>query len=741
MINNIPMELRQLPQWVCAGPDKIPINPRTKHRAEVDDPSTWATFDEAAAAGFNHVGFVLCSNDPYTIIDLDAPLDEAQWARHEKILQAFDSYTERSQSGNGYHIIVRGQALNRKRDKVEVYSYSRYMICTGNVVRQSPIRDYQQLLDRMVEEMTPIHEVDLVDEEGIMEDREVVEMAMRAINADKFNQLCNGDIREYPSQSEADFALLSIIAYYTRDNEQVRRLFRYSALGKREKALKNDTYLNFALRKIRAQQPPPVDMGALLQRAQDVAAPPPQEKPAPLPNIPPSDGRIYAQTPEFPIFPPGLLGELADYIYRSSVRPVPEVALAGALTLFAGIAGRQYNLPSTGLNLYTILLAKTGTGKEGAASGINRLLSHVRPLVPMIDEFRGPATFASGPALAKSLVEKPCQFSVLGEFGIFLKEMCGSRAFGPTVMLKRAFLDVYHKSGWNQVLLGTEYSDQQKNTGMVAAPCLTLLGESTQETFLGGLDTSMIRDGLIPRFLFIEYTGERPYLNPHAAYPPPPELTQRFADFAAGILQMSSNNTCIMVDYTPEAVAIADAFEKRTTDMINADQSLGHAEIWNRAHLKAIKLAALVSVGCNNHRPVIDEYAIRWAIQLVEKDTRVLLSRFESGDVGEGDAKLMADLRKIITAYFSKKPAASYGVTDKMYSAKLIPMSYLHKRAGPLASFANSRLGASGSLGVTIKAMIESGELIEISKITLLEKFQTTQRAFGIGDSWVRVTQ
>lgn len=71
--------------------------------------------------------------------------------------------------------------------------------------------------------------------------------------------------------------------------------------------------------------------------------------------------------------PPGLVGEIAQFIYAQAPRPVPEIALAGALGMVAGIAGRAYNVSGTGLNQYTLLLAPTGTGKEAIASGIDKL--------------------------------------------------------------------------------------------------------------------------------------------------------------------------------------------------------------------------------------------------------------------------------------------------------------------------------------------------------------------------------
>ncbi len=96
--------------------------------------------------------------------------------------------------------------------------------------------------------------------------------------------------------------------------------------------------------------------------------------------------------------PPGLLGDFADYVYASASMPVLEVAVVAALGLVAGIAGRQWNTGGdpAGLNLYLVLLGKTGIGKEAGQRAIARLLSHVRRQVPSIDAFVGPSAFASG---------------------------------------------------------------------------------------------------------------------------------------------------------------------------------------------------------------------------------------------------------------------------------------------------------------------------------------------------------
>lgn len=732
MWNNIPMELRSLPQWVCAGPDKVPLSPRTGQPASVIDPSTWGTFDEAVRAGMPHIGFVLTEQDPYTIIDLDnkptKPCTPEQWARHQKILEAFDSYTERSASGTGYHIIIKGRVpAGVHRDNVEVYSNARYMICTGNVVRNTPITDYQDLLDILYGEMKPADVVELEDVAGIMDDSEVVEMAMRAANADKFNALCRGEWKElgYESQSEADFALLSIFAYYTRDNEQVRRLFRMSALGKREKAQKNDRYLNYAIAKIRAQQPPDVDFGAL--------ALPPQN---PSPSI-----QVMEQSPSSVpriSLPPGLVGEIAQYIYQSAIRPVPEIALGAAIAITAGVCARSYNISESGLNQYLILLAKTGAGKEGAVTGIDNLVAAVRPQIPMVDQFIGPSAFASGQALIKVLDERPCFVSVLGEFGFTLQQLCDPRASSPQIMLKKVLLDLYSKSGWKKVLRSSVYSDTEKNTKIVQAPNVTILGESTPESFFEGLDSTHIAEGLIPRFSIIEYTGPRPPRNRNAGHPPPAQLVAKFAELVTISLTTSNNGTCVEVQMDSRATKLMDEFDVKADTMINQAGSDVEMQLWNRAHLKALKLAAVIAVGCNPHSPVITGDIARWAIEFVERDVSAMTTRFQRGDVGAGDHRHESDIRKAIESYLAMSDAQrlQYKTPKSLLGQPVVPFHYLRRKLRLLSAFKNDRRGVVRALEESLNDMVKAEILRRVPPQQALEKFGVTSELFVKGPTW-----
>lgn len=740
MRNNIPMELRALPQWVCAGPDKVPLSPRTGQPASVTDPNTWATFEEAVRSGMKHVGFVLAEWDPYTIIDLDnkpsKPCTPEQWARHQKILEAFDSYTERSTSGTGYHIVVKGRIpAGVHRDNVEVYSSARYMICTGDVVRNTPIADYQQLLDVLYGEMKPADVVELDDVEGVMSDEEVVEMAMRAANADKFNELCRGDWQAmgYESQSEADFALMSIFAYYTRDNEQVRRLFRMSPLGQREKAQKNDKYLNFALGKIRAQQPPLVDFEELTANLASATSIPEALTPDPAPYI-----KDTAPVVPGVSLPPGLVGEVAQYIYQTAIRPVPEIALGAAIAITAGVCARSYNISGSGLNQYLILLAKTGAGKEGAVTGIDNLIAAIRPQVPMVDQFIGPSAFASGQALIKVLDDRPCFVSVLGEFGLTLQQLCDPRASSPQIMLKKVLLDLYSKSGWNKVLRSSVYSDTDKNTKIVQAPNVTILGESTPESFFEGLDSIHIAEGLIPRFSVIEYTGPRPPRNRNANQPPSQQLVARFSELVAVSLTTANNGTCANVQMESPAIQLLDEFDAKADGMINAAGSDVDMQLWNRAHLKALKLAAVIAVGCNPHAPVVTPDIARWSIDFVERDVAVMTTRFQRGEVGVGDHRHEVDIRKAVENYLamSESQRLQYKTPKSLLNQPVVPFHYLRRKLRLLSAFKNDRRGVARALEESLKDMVKAEILRLVPPQQAMEKFGVTTELYVKGPTW-----
>lgn len=269
-LENIPHELRTLPQWVRRDANKRPLNPRTGALASPTNPNDWGTWHEAAASSFGvGVGFVFTDSDPYTGIDLDVAEGESPTEEQQTIYNEFDSYAERSPSGRGLHIIVRGKVPAGRRQKgIEVYSSGRYFTMTGNTERPGPINDHSAKLQTLWARMggnAPQTAQDTPDAAQAGSDGEIIDRARSAANGGKFAALYAGNWQgEYPSQSEADQALINIIAFYTKNREQVARIFRSSALGQRDKA-KRDDYMAKMLTKAFDRELPTIDISPLIR--------------------------------------------------------------------------------------------------------------------------------------------------------------------------------------------------------------------------------------------------------------------------------------------------------------------------------------------------------------------------------------------------------------------------------------------------------------------------------------------
>jgi putative DNA primase/helicase len=251
-----PVELARRPQWVAwrlvpregePKPTKLPFNARTGRLASTTDPSTWASFEEAGAfctrEHCNGVGYVLSKDDPYVGVDLDGCRDPKSgriepWAK--EIRSRLNSYTEISPSGTGLRIFVKGELppYGRRKGKIEIYSQARFLTITGDHVLGFP----ETIEDRTSELLAWHLEVfGLPPEERQnghaprspvqLADADLLLKARSAENGAKFWAIWNGDYSGYGSQSEADLALISHLAFWTGpDPNRLDQLFRSSGL-------------------------------------------------------------------------------------------------------------------------------------------------------------------------------------------------------------------------------------------------------------------------------------------------------------------------------------------------------------------------------------------------------------------------------------------------------------------------------------------------------------------------------
>ncbi|MFF3922598.1 phage NrS-1 polymerase family protein [Paenibacillus lactis] len=251
-IDKIPEEMKQRKQWIVwklerrkgsAKPTKVPYT-IDGERASSTDPNHWSGFEEALKIYeerknvLSGIGYVFADGDPFTGIDIDDCIRDGKVEEEViEIVKTLNSYTERSQSKKGLHVIVKGRipGPRNRTGKFEMYDQDRFFAVTGDHVAKTPetIEHRQSeltwLYDRLFANDKPA-ESNLPESDVTLEDQEIIEVAKKAKHGAKFERLYAGHWSAYNSQSEAEQALCNMLAFYTRNTEQIDRLFRASGL-------------------------------------------------------------------------------------------------------------------------------------------------------------------------------------------------------------------------------------------------------------------------------------------------------------------------------------------------------------------------------------------------------------------------------------------------------------------------------------------------------------------------------
>ena len=259
--DNIPAEMKALPQWVCyfrtpklkkdGSPDynadgtprmnKLPVNPRTLKGAKSTEPKHWTDFNTAlSAVGKNAfvagntgivegVGFVFAAGDMEESVcgvDLDHVINTETGELHPaaaELVADFDSYTELSPSGSGLHIYYKGRCHPDWGRKIkdafgsgtefEMYQTERFFTVTGNSFGESrKLKSADIAAEKYYRRFSSIHKErkGTLSNNGkqnteplptvldtALSDYKVIEKASRSRKGASFSALMSGDTSAY----------------------------------------------------------------------------------------------------------------------------------------------------------------------------------------------------------------------------------------------------------------------------------------------------------------------------------------------------------------------------------------------------------------------------------------------------------------------------------------------------------------------------------------------------------------
>lgn len=301
-------------------------------------------------------------------------------------------------------------------------------------------------------------------------------------------------------------------------------------------------------------------------------------------------------------FPPGLVGEVARYILKSSRMPVKSFAIAGALTAVSYLnMNRFYVKPSdTPLNLYQSLVGGTGKGKEDPRKAIKRICDAAGNTFGLCE------SMASGPALLRTLEMTKEVLLMTDEFGIFMQVANSDRGSTHLKELVKELLILFPLG--RSFFSGKRYADGKQNIGRIDNPYVSVIGTTTPEELIDGITMKAVDNGLLNRFLFVQ-ASEAGAINRTPDFSIPPSLITELHNIG-----MSRGG----------GIAYCDGAHDMLVRLVEELKPTGKFEnLWSRAEEQMIRIAGLLAIG--EGMTITHEY-VAWAFQYVN----LAISSFET---------------------------------------------------------------------------------------------------------------
>lgn len=405
----LPKEVREQGLFCCwrleqreNSTTKVPYNPMTGGHAQSNNPATFTTFDNACSRMQDYTGLGIGIFNGICAIDLDDCITDSGYYTPEAaaIVELMHSYTEISPSGNGLHILFRAEGFQYDKDRyyimnheagIEVYvagATKKYLTVTGNVAHDLPFGDCTEELKVLLERYMVNGRKDSIDgRNGVngrndfygvnptLDDDALLEKASNSRNGAAFQRLWSGDISGYKSQSEADMALCSTLAFWTGCNaEQMDRLFRRSGLmrEKWDRRQSGTTYggitIQNAIRGCTSVYEPKTGENIPLKEEKSAGF-------APLLPLKPEKSQL-------PAFPVNCLPEpIREYVLAVAAHSQTAVDMAAVIalgTLAVCTQGKFLVQGTPGyfepLSLYTVVIASPGERKSGVMRDMTQVL-------------------------------------------------------------------------------------------------------------------------------------------------------------------------------------------------------------------------------------------------------------------------------------------------------------------------------------------------------------------------------
>lgn len=218
----------------------------------------------------------------------------------------------------------------------------------------------------------------------------------------------------------------------------------------------------------------------------------------------------------------GLVGEIADWITATALKPQPILSLSAAIAFMGMVkAHRVRGFTNLRTNIYCLSMAPTGGGKEYPEGAIKRLLTACGMGKHTLGKPK------SGGGLLTGIGKSDCKgILCVSEVGHFVSNFMDPRSGGYQKEIGHLFIDLFNKAGVKHE--GDQSANEKDNKQVILEqPNLCILGSSVVEVMQKALTGGEVVNGFLNRWIAFEVKARSKIHQRIEFSPPPQELVEK----------------------------------------------------------------------------------------------------------------------------------------------------------------------------------------------------------------------
>lgn len=323
---------------------------------------------------------------------------------------------------------------------------------------------------------------------------------------------------------------------------------------------------------------------------------------------------------------PGLVGDIAEWITATAIKPQPVLSLGAALAFVGAIKGKRVRTPTNlRTNLYVLGLGGTGSGKNHPIDVLQFLHTFI---------YRGAFGIlgdrpASEPGLYATVNDRNGRCLILwDEIGHAISAMSKRQAATHYSAILSAFTEFFSAAG--RASTGTRLAGGGRDP--IVQPCLCVYGTTVPDRFFESLTEDSVVDGFLARWLVFECDDSWPDENDDAALVKPKQsiVDRLLAIEAAKPVAQPGGvdvDTPPVVPYGPEGGRLMRSVRREYRELGRRAEASRDpaAPLWVRAAEHVAKLALVVTDGDET-----GEREVRWAHRLVQTQCQNMVNLIEA---------------------------------------------------------------------------------------------------------------